>query len=103
MPKVRIESRHDCYADEQRRVPLPDSAKRGKAFDLKEAGPSTFVLTRGEPRAGVQLQRKDGFLVAITPSIITQAGTRRAVDEFRERPTSRTAFQSTGPPLDYPP
>ena len=68
--------------DEQRRVPLPDSAKPGQAFDLKEAGPSSFVLTRVEQRAGVQLQRKDGYLVAITPHIITQAETRRAVDEF---------------------
>lgn len=67
--------------DEQRRVPLPDSAKPGQAFDLKETGPSRFVLTRVEQRAGVQLQRKDGYLVAITPHIITQAETRRAVDE----------------------
>jgi hypothetical protein len=44
--------------DEQRRVPLPDSAKPGQAFDLKEAGPSSFVLTRVEQRTGVQLQRK---------------------------------------------
>ena len=60
--------------DAQRRVPLPDSAKPGQAFDLKEA--------RVEQRAGVQLQRKDGYLVAITPHIITREETRRAVDEF---------------------
>ena len=68
--------------DEQRRVPLPDSAKPGQAFDLKEAGPSSFVLTRVERHAGVQLQRRGGYLVAITPHIITQALTRRAIDEF---------------------
>ncbi|MCI0538644.1 MAG: hypothetical protein L0Z50_25840 [Verrucomicrobiales bacterium] len=68
--------------DEQRRIPLPDSAKPGQIFDLKEAGQSSFVLTRVEQRAGVQLQRKDGYLVAVTLNIITQAETRRAVDEF---------------------
>ena len=68
--------------DEQRRVPLPDSAKPDQALDLKEAGPSSFVLTRVEQHGGVQLQRKGGYLVAITPNIIIQAETRRAVDEF---------------------
>ena len=69
--------------DEQRRVALPPSAKPGERFDLEEAGRSGFVLTRVAPGATpVRLQRQDGYLVAITGQVITQAATRRALDEF---------------------
>ena len=70
-------------ADEQRRVALPSSAQPGDVFDLEEAGQARFILTRveqsGQP---VRLERNDGYLVAVTNHLITQAATRRALDEF---------------------
>ena len=69
--------------DEKRRVALPQSAKPGDTFDVEPAGQAGFVLTRVEqPIQPVRLQRKDGYLVAVTPHFITQAITRRALDEF---------------------
>ena len=69
--------------DEKRRVPLPQPAKPGDAFDVSPAGQTGFVLTRVErPTSTVRLQRKDGCLVAVTDGIITEAMTRRALDEF---------------------
>ena len=69
--------------DEKSRVPLPQPAKPGDAFDISPAGPTGFVLTRLErPASTVRLQRKDGYLVAVTDAVITEAMTRRALDEF---------------------
>lgn len=69
--------------DEKRRVPLPQPAKPGDAFDISPAGQTGFILTRLSPPAStVRLQRKDGYLVAVTDGIITDAMTRRALDEF---------------------
>ena len=69
--------------DDQRRVSLPPPAKPGERFDLEAAGRSGFVLTRVAPGVPpVRLQRKAGYLVAITGQTITQAATRRALDEF---------------------
>jgi len=69
--------------DEKRRVPLPQPAQPGDAFDISPAGPTAFMLTLLErPAPAVRLQRKDGYLVAITDRVITAAMTRRALDEF---------------------
>ena len=70
-------------ADEQRRVTLPKPARPGDAFDVEEAGDARFLLTRVEqPVPPVRLERKEGYLVAVTDRLITQEATRRALDEF---------------------
>ena len=70
-------------ADEQRRVPLPEPARPGDVFDLEKEAQGRFILTRlEEPERGVRLERKDGYLVAVTDYVITQEETRRALDEF---------------------
>jgi len=70
-------------ADEQRRVVLPDPARPGDVFDVEEAGSARFLLTRVEqPPQPVRLERKNGYLVALTDHVITQEATRRALDEF---------------------
>ena len=70
-------------ADEQRRVALPEPAQPGDVFDLEKEGQGRFVLTRlDKPKQGVRLERKDGYLVAVTDYMITQEETRRAIDEF---------------------
>ena len=69
--------------DEQRCVTLPNAAQPGDVFQLEEAGQTRFLLTRVEqPVQHVRLERKDGYLVAVTDRLITQAATRRALDEF---------------------
>ncbi len=69
--------------DERRRVALPQPVQPGDTFDVEPAGPAGFVLTRVEqPIQPVQLQRKDGYLVAVSRHAITQAATRQALDEF---------------------
>lgn len=69
--------------DEKRRVALPQPVQPGDEFDLAPAGQSGFVLTRVErSRSPVSLERKDGYLVAVTDYPITQAATRQALDEF---------------------
>jgi hypothetical protein len=69
--------------DEKRRVALPQPVKPGDTFDVEPAGQTGFVLTRVEPpMQAVRLQRKDGYLVAVTDHSITQAVTRQALDEF---------------------
>ena len=69
--------------DEKRRVALPQPAKPGDTFDVSSAGQTGFLLTRVErPASSVHLQRKDGYLVAVTDGVITATMTRRALDEF---------------------
>ena len=69
--------------DEERRVALPQPVKPGDTFDVEPSGPTSFILKRVEQSSPpVLLQRKDGYLVAVTPHTITQAVTRRALDEF---------------------
>jgi hypothetical protein len=69
--------------DEQQRVALPSPARPGDAFDLKQTGDARFTLTRvDQPVAGVRLERKNGYLIAVTQHPITQEATRRALDEF---------------------
>ena len=69
--------------DEKRCVPLPQPAKPGDAFNITPAGPTSFILTLlDRPASTVRLQRKDGYLVAVTDGIITEAMTRQALDEF---------------------
>ena len=69
--------------DEQRRVTLPNVAQPGDDFELEEAGQTRFLLTRVEqPARAARLERKNGCLVAVTDYLITQAATRRALDEF---------------------
>jgi hypothetical protein len=69
--------------DEKRRVALPQPAKPGDTFDVLPAGQTGFVLTRVEPPIpSVRLQRKDGYLVAVSDGVITEATARRALDEF---------------------
>ena len=69
--------------DEQRRVTLPNAAQPGDVFELEEAGQTRFLLTRVEqPARAARLERKNGYLVAVTDHFITQAATRRALDEF---------------------
>lgn len=69
--------------DEKRRVPLPQPARPGDAFDISPAGPTGFILTSlSQTTSAVRLQRKDGYLVAVTDGVITEAMTRRALDEF---------------------
>lgn len=69
--------------DEQRRVALPKPARPGDVFELEQAGRARFLLTRVEPTfQPVRLERKEGYLVAVTDHLITQAATRRALDEF---------------------
>ncbi len=69
--------------DEMRRVPLPQTAKPGDSFDITPAGQTGFVLTRLDRSAPtVRLQRKEGYLVAVTDAVITEAMTRHALEEF---------------------
>ena len=70
-------------ADEQRRVALPNPTMPGDVFELEAASQARFVLTRvNQPCQSVQLERRDGYLVAITNYPITQAATRQALDDF---------------------
>jgi hypothetical protein len=70
--------------DEKRRVTLPQPVQPGDEFELAPAGQSGFVLTRVERStlSSVSLERKDGYLVAVTDDPVTQAATRRALEEF---------------------
>ncbi len=69
--------------DEKHRVSLPQPARPGDAFDLSPAGPSAFMLTLlPRPAAAVRLQRKNGYLVAVTDGVLTEVMTRQALDEF---------------------
>lgn len=70
-------------ADEKRRVALPQPVQPGDEFDIAPSGQAGFVLTRVErSRMSVVLERKNGYLVAVTEHPITQAATRQALDEF---------------------
>jgi hypothetical protein len=70
-------------ADEQARIRLPDPARPGDAFYLEAAQSGQFILTRvAGPEQRVRLERKDGYLVAVTDKVITQAQTRKALDDF---------------------
>lgn len=70
-----------AIADEQRRVTLPEQVSPGEVFDLEEAGCGGFLLKRAERLARpIRLERRNGYLVAVTDHVITQAATRRAFD-----------------------
>lgn len=63
-------------ADEQRRVALPNPARPGGVFAVEEAGHARFILTRAEESSQpVRLERKNGYLVAVTDHPIAQEGT----------------------------
>lgn len=70
-------------ADEERRVRLPGPVRPGDIFDLQPAGDASYILTRVEkPGTSVRLERRDGYLVAVTGQAITQEETRRELDKF---------------------
>jgi hypothetical protein len=69
-------------ADNKKRVTLP--TKPGERFDLQSFGNDKFVLTRLEPvKPGkIRLIKKNGYTVAVSSRKITQAETRKLLDEF---------------------
>jgi hypothetical protein len=70
-------------ADNKKRVTLP--TRPGERFDLQAYGGDKFVLTRLVPveKTGkVRLVKRHGCTVAVNGRKITQAATRRLLDEF---------------------
>jgi hypothetical protein len=68
-------------ADNKKRVTLP--TKPGERFDVQAVGGDKFILTRLAPVEGkVRLVKRHGYLVAVGSREITQAETRKLLDEF---------------------
>ncbi|HEY1662074.1 MAG TPA: hypothetical protein VGI03_06620 [Verrucomicrobiae bacterium] len=70
-------------ADNKKRVTLP--TKPGERFDVQVVSSDKFVLTRLVPAdrpERVRLVKKRGYLVAVGTRKITQAETRKLLDEF---------------------
>lgn len=70
-------------ADNKKRVTLP--TKPGERFDLQSFGGDKFVLTRLAPvekTERVRLIKKRGYTVAVGTRKISQAETRKLLDEF---------------------
>lgn len=68
-------------ADNKKRVTLP--TKPGECFDVQSFGGDTFVLTRLAPvKSKIRLVKKHGCTVAVSSRKITQAETRKLLDEF---------------------
>ena len=70
-------------ADNKKRVTLP--TKPGESFDVQSFGGDKFVLTRLVPvMAGekIRLVKRHGCTLAVSPRKITQAETRKLLDEF---------------------
>ncbi len=71
-------------ADNKKRVTLP--TRPGECFDVQSFGGDKFVLTRlapVKPRGKVRLVKKHGCTLAVSPRPITQAETRKLLDEFQ--------------------
>jgi hypothetical protein len=71
-------------ADHRRRITLPKPFGRGDVFAVEVQGDNQVVLTRLDKpsRSAIRLQRRGGFLVAVGARRISQAETRRLLDEF---------------------
>jgi hypothetical protein len=70
--------------DSKKRVTLP--AKPGVRFDLKAIGEDKYILTRLEPvqpkPAKVTFTKKNGFTVARTDRVVSEAAIKEAIAEF---------------------
>ena len=71
-------------ADAKKRVVLPP-AKPGQCFDVQISSNGKLVLTPlvpAEKPNRIKLVRENGYLVAVGNHSITQAETRKLLDEF---------------------
>lgn len=70
-------------ADNKKRVTLP--TKPGESFDLQSFGGDKFILTRLAPvetKGKIRLVKRHGCTLAVSDRKITQAETRKLLDEF---------------------